>query len=75
MSKSILRDSYNKTIVRKITQIHSPTKARTDLEHSLLQDATVSGDSVSMNFLPRDSIQVSRPVMQVTTGVDIAVNE
>jgi hypothetical protein len=36
MSKPILKgSSYNKAILRESTQIHSPTKARTDLEHSL----------------------------------------
>jgi hypothetical protein len=43
MSKSILRGTYNKAILSENTQIPSLTKAKTDLEYSLLQDAKVSG--------------------------------
>jgi hypothetical protein len=74
MSKSILRGTYNKAILRESTWIHLLTKARTDLEHSLLQDATVPGDYISVNFLPRDSVQAFWPVTQVTTEVDVALS-
>ena len=30
---------------------------------------------VSVNFSPRDSVQVSRPVRLVTTGVNVAWNK
>ena len=34
MSKSILRGTYNKIILKESTQICAPTKAKSDLEHS-----------------------------------------
>jgi hypothetical protein len=43
MSKSILKGTYNKTILKESTQIHSPTKARTDLEHLFSGNAKVPG--------------------------------
>jgi hypothetical protein len=40
----------------------------------VIWDAMVLGYSVSMNFSPGDCFQVSKPVKQVTTGVDIALS-
>jgi hypothetical protein len=37
--KSILKGTYNKTILKESTQICSLTKARTDLEHSFYRMA------------------------------------
>jgi hypothetical protein len=44
MLKSILTGTFNKTILKESTLIHSLTKARTDWEHFVLQDAKVPGE-------------------------------
>jgi hypothetical protein len=44
MSKSILKGTYNKIILKESTQVIHPTNMGTELEHSFLQDATVPED-------------------------------
>ena len=39
----------------------------------IIQDATVPGDYLFVNFSPQDCVQVSRPVKLVTTGVIVVL--
>jgi hypothetical protein len=44
MSKSILKGTYNKTILKESTQIHTPDEIKDRCVAFILQDATLPGD-------------------------------
>jgi hypothetical protein len=71
--KSLLGRTYNKTILKESTQIHSPTNERDKFGASLLQDTKSPGHQVSMKLFALGLCPSFWACHKVFTGMGMAV--
>jgi hypothetical protein len=60
----LTKHSYNKTILKESTKIHSLTNTRTSFEHLWYRMPRLQETEFPWNFLPQDCIQAFEPATQ-----------